>query len=382
MLTGSSSTALPVYNPGVTVDATTTLETGGSPDWHGRAVVCRWSKGDNRLLLVNERSSAHATNDGALQIKFSDDDGATWTAYNTKLGGGAVSGFPMTPTGATANQDPGEGWLIELPSGRILLTMWRVDYSTDNDGTQYSWSDDGGETWTTPAAIAVSGVTNLVLTYATDQGFVDPETGTLYAITREYTTGTYTACRIHLITSTDDGATWTVVSTVMESNQGGNGSIEGGMEYLGDRTILVQMRDTDHVAAWQRISTDMGATWGTLTDVTAQVGIAARQRIYTFAHLMGLPGWWNDHRLLMVGFVQQTPGDSQDRRNAVWVGSWDRNSATVAWDGPHYVDSSTEDAGYGDLFYAGAAGQFSVVNYQGTLAAAAIKQYDLTVELT
>ena len=380
MLAGSSSTALPTWNPSVTVDTTTTLRTGGSPDWHGRAAVCRWSQGDNRLVMVNQRSTAHQNNDGALQIQFSDDDGATWTAYNTTLGSGAVSGFPMTPTGATGSQDAGEGWLIELPSGRILLTIWRVDYSSDNDGTQYSWSDDGGETWTTPAACTFAGNVDDTLTYATDDGFVDPATGTLYAITREYTTGTYTACRIYLVSSTDDGATWTVVSTVMASNQGGNGSIEGGMEYLGDSTILVQMRDTDHVAAWQRISTDMGVTWGTLTDVTAQVGRAARQRIYTFAHLMGRAGWWNDNRILMTGFTQDTSGSSQDRTNAVWIGRWDRNSHTVTWDGPHNMAATSEDGGYNDVFWRTGL-EFTQMSGRGTLAASSIIQYDFTVDL-
>jgi len=171
------------------------------------------------------------------------------------------------------------------------------------------------------------------------------------------------------------------VSTVMASNQGGNGSIEAGCEYLGDDTILVQMRDTDHVAAWQRISTDNGATWGTLTDVTSQVGRASRQRIYTWSHLMGEAGWWNDNRLIMVGFTQETPGDSQDRRNCIWLGLWQRSSHTVLWDGPHYVDTAAEDGGYGDVFYAGSPGQFTVMNYRGLLTAASIKQYDLTIDL-
>lgn len=386
MIAGSSSTALPALTPSVTVNATTTVRTGGSPDWHGRIAMCRWATGDNRVIAVYQNSSAHATNDGALHITFNTHAtvaAASWTANDTKPGGGAVSGFPMTPTGAAAGQDAGEGMLIEDPrTGRIHLFIWRVDYNVDNDGTQHAYSDDGGETWSTPVAIAVSGVTNLTLTYATDQAFFHPNTGDLYMVTREYTTGTYTASKIHLIKSAagaDVGDAFEMVfANVMASNQGGNGGIEASLTYLGgEGDLLVVIRDTDHQAAWQRISRDLGASWGTLTDVTSQIGRFARARVYTVAQLRGLPGGWNDNRLIGVGFQQDTPGDSQDRTNGVILGWWDRNGGTVTWS-QFDIDTSAEDGGYGDIVWSGSGLDFVVGNYKGTLAASDWEQYDLT----
>jgi hypothetical protein len=48
----------------------------------------------------------------------------------------------------------------------------------------------------------------------------------------------------------------------------------------------------------------------------------------------------------------------------------------TTWDGPRYIDTSGEDAGYGDIF-AKADVTFSVVINQGTLLAPSLKQYNL-----
>jgi hypothetical protein len=356
-------------SPSLTVDATTTLVTGGALDWSARASIVR--RADDVLVLAYYRSTAHDANGGGLYVKFSDDDGATWTAENTKLGGGAVTGFPMNPSTVAGSQDAGEPWLIIAPSGDILCFMWRVDYGADNDGTYMTRSEDGGESWSTSAAVTITGASNQNVTYLTDDGFVYD--GVIYAGAREYTTGTYDACASYFCKSEDDGATWTRVSIIMANNEGGNGAIEVGLEYLGDQTIIAMLRDTDHVASWRAWSTDMGATWTNPEDVTSIVGIAARQRLYTRAHLMGLEEWWTDPVLFMGGFIQTDPPNSSGRRNAVWV-SLDRGHT---WEGPEYVDTDTDDAGYGDLFMAGDVLNF--VSYDGTFAACDLKQYEVSL---
>ena len=197
---------------------------------------------------------------------------------------------------------------------------------------------------------------------------------TIYAGVRTYNDPTYTDCFLSLVKSDDNGATWDFVSDVTGPSE--TAAIEFGMEYVGNNTIVAMIRSLDHTAGYRRISTDMGATWGTLDNVTSSVGILGRSRVYTAMHVRGEAGWWKDPNLVMVGYVQQVSGSSQTRRNAVWF-SPDRGTT---WDGPHYIDSSTEDAGYGDMFWNGSG--YSVINYQGTLTAASLKQYDLTVDLT
>lgn len=368
---GSGGGTLPPFDPTVTVDTTTTLGSGGGADWWGRASVKR-RPSDNALVLAYYRATGHANNDGNVHIKMSDDDGATWTAEDTDLD--AITIPDIHPSYATASQDPGEPWLYVCPNGDLLIHTWVVDYSSDDDGTCQFRSTDGGTTWTEEGPVTYSGGSFTVHTFQTDDDFVYD--GTIYAGVRTYASLAYADCYLSLVKSSDNGETWEYVSDVVAPSD--TACIEWGMEYVGNSTIVSMIRDIAHTASYKRISTDMGATWGTLTDVTSTVGIAARQRIYTRAHLQGLDGWWKDPVLYMVGFVQQTPGDSQDRRNAVWI-SPDRGTT---WDGPHYVDTTAEDGGYGDLFWDFTNSRLGMVSYRGTLTAASLKQYDLTVALT
>ncbi len=329
-------------------------------------------------MLTYRRGTAHHINDGALHIRFSDDHGETWTAEDTTLGGSAVTGFPMNPSTLSADQDAGEPWLMVAPNGDLLLHMWRVDYGGALGGSYQSRSTDGGHSWSSATGpIQFTGLTEAQngKTFSTDDDFVLD--GVIYAGARVYVDSTGDPASMVLITSDDDGATWVRKSTIVSTTEAGNhGAQEVGLEYLGNNTIIAMLRDNPHTASYRRISTDLGATWGTLTDVTAEVDIAARQRVYTRAHLKGEADWWDDPVLLMIGFVHQTSGSSQPRRSAVWLSP---NSGTT-WTGPHYIDETYEDAGYGDVFYDPILDQYKIVTYRGTLNAAELVQYDLTIE--
>ena len=149
---GSAGGTVAPFNPAVTVATTTTLGTGGTDDWWGRASIKR-RPSDNALVMAYYRAPHHALNGGDLHIKFSNDDGATWTAEDTKIGGGTVSGFPMNPPGLTGDQDAGEPWLYVAPNGDLLLHMWKVAYGVSSAGSWQSRSTDGGHTWDTPTQI-------------------------------------------------------------------------------------------------------------------------------------------------------------------------------------------------------------------------------------
>lgn len=373
-VTGSSAggTVAP-FDPSVTVTSTATIGSGGADDWWGRASIKR-RPSDNALVLAYYRATGHSDNGGDLHIRFSNDHGATWTAEDTKLGGGAVSGFPMNPPNLSGVQDAGEPWLYVCPNGDLLLHMWKVDYGGSNAGAWQSRSTDGGETWSTPTQISwVGGSLSSTNTFQTDDDFVFDRT--IYAGVRTYDGPSYTDCYLSLVKSDDNGVTWQYVSDVTGPSE--TACIEFGMEYVGNNTIVAMIRSLAHNAGYRRISTDMGATWGSLENVTSSVGILGRNRVYTRSHLQGEPGWWKDPVLFMAGYVHQVSGSSQTRRNAVWV-SPDRGTT---WDGPQYVDVSIEDAGYGDLFWDATNDRLVFVTYQGTLLAASLKQYNLSVEL-
>jgi hypothetical protein len=102
--------------------------------------------------------------------------------------------------------------------------------------------------------------------------------------------------------------------------------------------------------------------------------VSGRHRLYTRMHLQGEAGWWRDPTLIMVGFQLMSPGNSHPRRNAIWI-SPDRGET---WTGPHYLDTESQDGGYGDIFWNGSG--YTVVINKGTLTAGNLVQYDLSID--
>lgn len=240
---GNSPFHVPSGAVGVTVDDTSTISSGGSLDWHGRASIVR--RADGVLVLFYRRGTKHEVNDGGLYVRFSDDDGATWTAENETLAASAVTGFPMNPSTLTSGEDAGEPWAIIAPSGDILLFMWRIDYNVSMGGTWMTRSTDGGESWSTSTGpIQFAGLTSGQNngTFLTDDGFVLD--GVIYAGGRVYADADGDPSAVVLCTSDDDGVTWTRLSTlVSQADLGGKGTQEVGFTYVGDDTIIAVLRD-------------------------------------------------------------------------------------------------------------------------------------------
>jgi hypothetical protein len=378
-ITGGAAGPLAASNPSVSLASSVTLGSGGSPqDWWGRASIKR--RADGVLVMLYRRGSVHFVNDGALHIKFSADNGATWTAEDTNLDASAVGGFPMNPSTLTAGQDAGEPWLYLAPNGDLVVHMWRIDYGVSMGGTWQARSTDGGQNWDASEQVAfgISGVDDDII-FATDQDFV--LNGTTYTGARIYSGGAdgTPSSMILIKNPTRDLAigSWSKVSTIMSASEGSgsHGGQEVGLTYLGNNRIIAMLRDNDQTKSYRRFSDDLGLTWGTLTDMTSTMGIAGRQRVYTVSQLLGLPGWWKDPRLIMVGFDHMTPGSSADRRNTVWL-SHDRG---ITWTAQFYLNTTTEDGGYGDLFWDFTNNRPVFVSYAGTYNAASLIQYNLTV---
>lgn len=371
---GSVGSTTPNWNPTITVNTTTTLGSGGGADWWGRCSIKR-RPSDNALVMVYYRATGHDTNDGFCHTIMSDDDGASWSAEDTDLLGQTIP--DIIPSEAGGSEDPGEPWLYVAPNGDLVLHTWRVNYGSSNNGSYqfryneatHTWDEEGKLTWT-------GGGLSSTNTFQTDDDFVDPN-GVTYAGIRTYNGVSYTDCYMSLVKNATpdlDVSSWEYVSDITTPSE--TACIEVGIEFLGDNTIIAMLRDLAHVASYRRFSHDMGLTWGSLDNVTSIVDIAARQRVYTRMHLRGENGWWRDNNLVMVGYVQTDPGNSQERRNAVWF-SPDKGKN---WSDPQYVDTNSEDGGYGDI-YATGDDTLGVVNYRGSLTAASLKQYDTTVNL-
>ena len=71
--------------------------------------------------------------------------------------------------------------------------------------------------------------------------------------------------------SSDDGYTWTKLSTI--DQPGDAGINETGIAKIGPSTLLAISRDAVNTHTWGHISPDMGLTWGAQIDYTPQVGV-------------------------------------------------------------------------------------------------------------
>lgn len=285
-----------------------------------------------------------------LHIRFSQNNGTTWTAEDKYLDGSSVTNFPATPGTLSANQGAGEPWLYLAPNGDLLIHMWKADYAADNHGSWQMRSTDGGKTWSSATQITFlnlpPGDTHQDWIYSTDDDFV--YNGVIYAGARILEANDSSGPSIErnvFIKSTDNGTTWEYVSDLSSfSSAGGFGTIEVGLEYLGNNKIVAVLRPQKGLTTgWITTSTDMGLTWPALTEITTMTLGTGRPRIYTVSHLRGKENWWNDPRLVMNGFVTTT---GEVRRNCLWI-SYDQG---VTWTYPLWVDVSGGQ-GYGDMFY-------------------------------
>jgi len=359
--------------PTVTVDSSKTIasEVG---QWFGRATIKRLASGI--LVLCYREGPSHSTSGLAeIHIRFSDDNGDTWSDEDKYLDDSPITGFPMNPDPRNEDEEANSPWLYLAPNGNLILHMWRVSYGVSMNGTYQSVSTDGGETWGATSAIDFDGIADDLKTFSTNDDFVLD--GVIYAIAITYLDLGEDEGQASLIKSEDNGANWAKVSTICDFAEGpeGTGACEGGLEYLGNNKIIAVLRHAGAKATLQRFSDDLGQTWGDLKDWQLAFTVCSRHRVYTRAHLKGEANWWEDPVLIMCGFVHTTYGSGFPRRNAIWVSK----NRGAAWFGPYYVDDETGDAGYGDLFYDSTNDQYVLVSYQGTVDEAVLEQYNLTI---
>jgi Neuraminidase (sialidase) len=334
---------------------------------------------DGNTILVYEESEAHYLNlDDVVHVRFSDDGGATWSDEDKYLDDTAVIGFPAFADAGDADPlGPGDTYIFQAPNGDIWLHIWNARYSgaLSMTGTYHLKSSDGGKTWTAPAKIEAVGQDEAENNYMgmTEQHFTLGSV--IYMAGRVYET-LYSSVKMALYKSEDNGATWTWISDMAAY---ADHTHEAAMEYLGNDDILVLCRDSGNAKTMRITSSDLGATWSPVYQVQAgPLNIIGRNRMFTDAHLKGQANWWTDNKLIMCGFVIQTPGVSAGRRLAIWLSE----DGGYAWTEPIYLDDADDDGGYGDLTYDPNTDTYRVVTYKGNQEAADLKQYNFKVNWT
>lgn len=311
------------------------FSTAATDDWIGRAMLL--DDGSKWMMIYrvgDVHSSAGYT--GELYIRFSDDEGATWTDANEDLDGNPVNGFPMGghTVGDTTYEASGGQIAIAPNDTLVLLAREEVNAS-------YVWTSvDGGSTWVDGGAIGGADSDGLraggqTVTIGSD----------MYA-SLWHTTGPKSV----LYTSADNGATWTHVSDIELL------SSECSLLHLGGNDLLTVIRMDGNATTYLRRSDDLGATWAAAVDITAQVGVVQRPRTYSIGG-----------RIYLIGRQYAAAGS----RTVVY---WSDDDG-VTWQGGFYPDAlAYDDTGYCDILQR-TSGVFYMMSYAGHNARAGLTEF-------
>jgi len=317
------------------ISEATLWSTSGAKDWLGWPQLRKISS--TRWIMTYVASDGHTAADltTTIHIRFSNDEGATWTNENTKLGGGAVTGFPMMGHGGTVRTLG--GLLIICPNGDLLFHQY------DNTEGTYQWrSTDDGNNWTDEGLILDSRFISL------DDWKV---VGSTIYISVNYTNNSGEPWVNSIYKSTNNGTTWAIHGSSYESD-----GDEAGFVIAPNGDWIIVMRDNNNAETYQFRSTDGGLTWGAKT-IRPELYILQRPRMV----LDGVGG------IILHGRNYL----GADLQNNVLYYSND-NGLTWGRRFFPYVTKTT-DGNYNEYIIKD-DGTYYMITYSGTKAAAGIKQ--------
>ncbi|MSU66600.1 MAG: hypothetical protein EXS38_10975 [Opitutus sp.] len=334
-----------------------------SHDWYGRCMIAvidanRWimafRSGVNHME-VDERDTIH--------LLTSSDEGRTWGGLNRWFDGSPIKGVPYED--GYGHSEPG---LFRMPNGDLILQFWRT---WNRSGTKQLRSTDNGKTWVTDLdRINITGVTGAPgdMAIGTEDYFVDPlNSSDVYMAFQHFPDSSDKAGRgTMLALSRDNGRSYSFLSWMGPLRPvvpGAGATFEPAIEYVGNRTIVAVLRDATtgggmgEPRTWQTVSTDMGASFSPMVDISAKIngmfsnGSWGRVRLYKESnpyfqinnrldYARGEGRLWGFGLFAIGGFPARTP-----------VVCWsDDNGAS--WQGPEPLHGRFfpgSDAGYGDL---------------------------------
>lgn len=235
----------------------------------GRLIVTLW-RGDNTLLPGVRNAEAG--------IVYSDDDGATWSAWVDLNDGFTQESF-------------GAGKCVQLSNGDLLATVEGTDSgSALNRSSKIVRSTDDGATWGSP--VTVRAYATDTRAYYESQLLVLPDESILIAHRTDATT-------LYFQTSTDGGATWSApyAGPADVGSAAWISMLSSGTLVIGQRYLVAGANFAGFVAYTSR---DLGVTWSTFTVVDSS--FVAGGGIMQYASVIEL----RDNRLLWAYGIQPT----------------------------------------------------------------------------
>lgn len=327
------------------------IATSSTGDWIGRPSIIN---DGSKWIMFYRAGALHGYDDNSrYHVRFSTDEGVTWSDENDFTDGNPVTG---TPFSAGEGRAPGTLCLLKAHNGDLIVLMSEREEVFTSPSVRQWRSTNAGATWS-------------------DEGVVADEILSMDAIlvgTDMYATG-YTeddtrpggGAKVTLWKSTNNGTNWTKVRDVTTWAEADVNADESSLCNPDGSVLIVAMRSRGAVQeTYIRRSFDLGATWEDVIDIKPHVGIIQRPRLRIFAD--------EPSRIYMIG------------RKIIGVDEWTIMSCSdnsgLTWTKPFELEDSAQvDCGYAD-FLKRDDGNIYAVTYDGNYSAATIYEYILDVK--
>jgi hypothetical protein len=239
-----------------TLESSVFQRTSSVGDWVGRPWILEIT--DDLWMMTYRDSTAHSSSGTTeTHIRFSTDEGATWSDEDEFTDASSVTGFPITADGS--NQ-PFESLSMLAPNGDIILFIGR--FSGQRHGIDQYRSTDNGATWSDEGQISVGSLDD-ELTGPGGQAVTIGNTIYVAHWVDLTPTGSGGPFYTHVIKSEDNGATWELLANLSTTTENTN---EVGLVALDDTTLLTVIRGTDTGTYTRTVTTD--GEVGPLIDIT------------------------------------------------------------------------------------------------------------------
>lgn len=359
-----------------------TAENVGS-DWLARPDVTKLPSG----VVVIVWCEAQAHNDlvnRSWNINFSDDDGATWTDNNVYLDSSAVTGFPLVSNAPDAT-GIGSLQVISCLNGDLLLiSSERVN--TGTIGYENGWvtlylyrSTDNGKTWDSgyDLGAALPGISDPRQAWACYAHTQDTN-GNIFIPVSEAETDVDGRTRELVFKSEDYGVTWEFISYFLIYDELDPTPYELGLAWINSNRMIGVTRTSESKRTFMRVSTDSGATWGSIVEITEELG-------YVGCHqpkLTKYPGF-----LILAGrdvtrADEAAGADATINRNGYWISTdegqtWTRRYLDPSYTGLGLTGLDAGDSGY-VTFFLKSNRTFLFFGYYGFHSDAVLYKYEVT----
>ena len=327
------------------VERTVVIPTKPDTTWVGRGRLAVHGK---TWLLAYVAGNHHGGVDTTkrIHLRFSNDEGRTWTATDTLPSGAKVAGFPVGP--GEEGVEAGELDLIACPNGDLLLLVREMvavrptpGKGRPGRGMRQFRSTDGGRSWRHEGKPMTAAVGGGDFRSSLDHCVIGLD---IYALMIVPAGGPRNA--VQLLRSDDNGRTWRRVSII---NPGREPIQETGLAHLGGNRLMAVGRTVAEEQTLMSTSNDLGKTWAPWIDIAPQVGVTQQPNLVVAGDEPG--------RVYLLGRLRKK---ETVQRNGVW---W-TDDAGRSWQGGVLDERDFVDTGYGDMRRR-ADGAFVCLAYRG-----------------